>query len=34
MTSSSSTAPHRFRGRLFLLSGLGLAVLGVVAYVV
>jgi hypothetical protein len=33
MTSSSSTAPHRFRGRLFLLLGLGLAVLGVVAYV-
>jgi len=34
MTSSSSAAPHRFRGRLFLLLGLGLAVLGVVAYVV
>jgi len=34
MTSSSSPAPHRFRGRLFVLLGLGLAVLGVVAYVV
>ena len=34
MISSSSAAPHRFRGRVFLLLGLGLAVLGVVAYVV
>jgi hypothetical protein len=34
MTNSSSAAPNRFRGRLFLLLGLGLAVLGVVAYVV
>jgi len=34
MTSSSHAAPQRFRGRLFLLSGLGLAVLGVVAYMV
>jgi FtsH-binding integral membrane protein len=34
MTSSSSPAPLRFRGRLFLLLGLSLAVLGVVAYVV
>jgi len=34
MTSSSSAAPRRFGGRLFLLLGLGLAVLGVVAYVV
>jgi FtsH-binding integral membrane protein len=33
MASSSSAAPHRFRGRLFLVLGLGLAVLGVVAYV-
>ncbi len=34
MINPSSTAPHRFRGRLFLLLGLGLAALGVVAYVV
>ena len=34
MSGSSSTALHRFRGRLFLLLGLGLAVMGVVAYVV
>ncbi|MFI5457721.1 MAG: hypothetical protein ACHRXM_19950 [Isosphaerales bacterium] len=34
MTSSSSPAPRRFGGRFFLLLGLGLAVLGVVAYVV
>ncbi len=34
MNSFSSDAPHRFRGRLFLLLGLGLAVLGVAAYVV
>jgi hypothetical protein len=34
MTSLSGAVPHRFRGRLFLLLGLGLAVLGVVAYVV
>jgi len=34
MTSSSNAAPHRVRGRLLLLLGLGLAVLGVVAYVV
>jgi len=34
MTSSLSAAPRRIHGRLFLLLGLGLAVLGVVAYVV
>jgi len=34
MSISSSAAPHRFHGRLLLLLGLGLAVLGVVAYVV
>jgi hypothetical protein len=34
MTSSSSDTPHRLRGRLLLLLGLGLGVLGVVAYVV
>jgi FtsH-binding integral membrane protein len=34
MTDTSSSVPHRFRGRLLLLLGLGLAVLGVVAYVV
>jgi hypothetical protein len=34
MTSPSSTAPRRFHGRPFLLLGLGLAVLGVVAFVV
>jgi len=34
MSSSSSAALHRSRGRLFLLLGLGLAVLGVGAYVV
>jgi hypothetical protein len=34
MTSSSRAAPHRSRGRFFLLLGLGLAVLGVAAYVV
>ncbi len=34
MTGFDRTGPQRFRGRLFLLLGLGLAVLGVVAYVV
>jgi len=34
MTCSFSAAPHRVPGRLLLLLGLGLAVLGVVAYVV
>jgi hypothetical protein len=34
MSNPSLAAPHRFRGRLLLLLGLGLAVLGVVAYVV
>jgi FtsH-binding integral membrane protein len=34
MTDSSGAAPQRFPGRLLLLLGLGLAVLGVVAYVV
>jgi hypothetical protein len=34
MTSSPIATPGRSRGRLLLLSGLGLAVLGVVAYVV
>jgi hypothetical protein len=33
VTTSSISAPRQFRGRLFLLLGLGLAVLGVVAYV-
>jgi hypothetical protein len=32
MTSSPVDTPDRSRGRLFLLAGLGLAVLGVVAY--
>jgi hypothetical protein len=34
VTTSSISAPHHFRGRLFLLLGLGLAALGVVACVV
>jgi hypothetical protein len=34
MTSSPIDTPDRSRGRLLLLSGLGLALLGVVAYVV
>jgi hypothetical protein len=34
MTSASTAAPHRWGGRLFLLLGLGLTVLGVVAYAV
>jgi len=34
MTDTSSSVPHRIRGLLLLLLGLGLAVLGVVAYVV
>ena len=34
MAISSSTLPHRARGRLCLLLGLGLAALGVFAYVV
>ena len=34
MTTISTPATHRSRGRLFLLLGLGLAVLGVVAYLV
>src|SRR5438874_7913496 len=34
MTSSAIANPDRSRGRLLLLLGLGLAVLGVVAYVV
>jgi hypothetical protein len=34
MSTSSSSMPHRFRGRFFLLLGLFLAILGVVAYVV
>jgi hypothetical protein len=34
MSSVAHGAPHRFRGRLFVFLGLGLAVLGVVAYVV
>jgi hypothetical protein len=34
MTISSAPAPRRFPGRLFLAIGLGLAVLGVAAYVV
>jgi hypothetical protein len=33
VTTSSISAPTHFRGRLFLLFGLGLAVLGVVAFV-
>jgi hypothetical protein len=34
ITSQYRAVPHRFRGRLLLLLGLSLAVLGVVAYVV
>ena len=34
MTTIPTPSTHRSRGRLFLLLGLGLAVLGVVAYVV
>jgi hypothetical protein len=34
VTTSSNSAPAHFRGRLFLLLGLGLAVLGVVAFIV
>ncbi len=34
MSTISTPSTHRTRGRLFLLLGLGLAVLGVVAYVV
>jgi hypothetical protein len=34
MTDPSITVPHRFRGRILLLLGLGLAVMGVVAYIV
>ncbi len=34
MSSSPHAAPHRIPGRFFLLLGLGLAVLGVAAYVV
>jgi FtsH-binding integral membrane protein len=34
MSNSSPGAPRRYPGRLFLLLGLGLAVLGVAAYVV
>jgi hypothetical protein len=34
VTTSSISAPTHFRGRLFLLLGLGLAVLGVVAFIV
>lgn len=34
MTSSSNATPDRSRGRLLLLSGLGLAALGMVAYAV
>ena len=34
MTSSDRSAEHHFRGRLFLLLGLGCAVLGILAYVV
>jgi FtsH-binding integral membrane protein len=34
MTSSDRSAEHRFRGRLFLLLGVGCAVLGILAYVV
>jgi hypothetical protein len=34
MTSPSDAAPRRFGGRLFLLLGFGLTVLGVVAYAV
>jgi hypothetical protein len=33
MTDPSPSVPYRFRGRLMLLLGMGLAVLGVVAYV-
>jgi hypothetical protein len=32
MTSSNTSLPYRLRGRLFLLLGLAVAVLGVVAY--
>jgi FtsH-binding integral membrane protein len=34
MTDPSTSAPHRSRGRLYLVLGLGLAVLGVVLYMV
>jgi hypothetical protein len=34
MTSSSASAPHRIVGHFFMLLGLALAVLGVVAYAV
>jgi hypothetical protein len=34
MTTASASAPRRYPGRLLLFLGLGLAVLGVIAYVV
>ena len=34
MTDPSPSTSHRFRGRILLLLGLGIAVLGVVAYIV
>jgi hypothetical protein len=33
MSNPSPAVPHRFRGRILLLLGLGVAVLGVVAYI-